>query len=70
MVFQTGCSQDLLQKTPKEPGSVQTSDVVSFPKTPPLPDVPKVVTVADFEAVGEKIMNNLGEHLKVKISKN
>ncbi len=60
MVFQTGCSQDLLQKTPKEPGSVQTSDVVSFPKTPPLPDVPKVVTVADFEAVGEKIMNNLG----------
>lgn len=60
MVFQSGCSREL----PAPPSKVaeapaKTAGVSSVPAPPP-PEVSEAVMVADFEAGGEKIMNNFG----------
>jgi len=59
MVFQTGCSQEFSRQMPEQTPKAQVKEAVSVKKIP-TSDKSQVTMVADFEAEGEKIMNNLG----------
>ena len=59
MTFQPGCSQGLSQQTSEQVATVQAKAAVPEKGAVPA-DKPQVTLIADFEAKGEKIMNNLG----------
>jgi hypothetical protein len=59
LVFYAGCSQELSQKAVERPPAVQVPVEASERVSPVFVGSP-VAMVADFEAEGEKIMNNLG----------
>ncbi|MFA5159805.1 MAG: glucoamylase family protein [Candidatus Omnitrophota bacterium] len=59
MVFQAGCSQGLSQQTSEQVNTAPAKATISE-KTPSKSDTPQVAMVADFEAEGGKIINNLG----------
>jgi len=60
LAFQMGCSQGFSQPAEEQLPAVQTPVVTSEKKMPATSEGPAVAMVADFEAKGEKIMNNLG----------
>ena len=60
MVFYSGCSQGISGQPSKETTSAQSPTPPTMEATALVPETPKVAVVADFEAEGPKIMNNLG----------
>lgn len=60
VVFQAGCSQGFSEQPLKKTVAVQEAPRSVSDKAPVPSETPKVVMVADFEADGAKIVNNLG----------
>jgi hypothetical protein len=60
MISHAGCSQGFSNTPSKEVAGVSESKAPVPKKDVEASDIPKVTLVADFEAAGPKIMNNLG----------
>lgn len=60
LVAHAGCSPGFSEQPQEKMKTAEAPAPEKTEKAPSSPDIPQVAMVADFEAEGEKIMNNLG----------